>query len=305
MPKRRSALTAAWALLLVCAWPVATLADAAAPAQLPPALQALEQKTLALQLTSERFSVSEIVSGSGTPAGLFGGFDSSAARAAASVPLLTASGEVGFAPLQASFHESLFGIAIEGRLIGTTLYVREPFIASLDGGRPWVDERGKSLQETAGAGVGTLGGAAPGSGAQAFGKLLGELNGASGLRELGPLTVAGQAAMGFGGTIEVRKLGGYGVSTPALGQLVEPTAAIDVFIAEDGLPVRTSATLTIRPRDGAHAQLIAQSDVLAVNLPVSAVERPPADETISAARLKRLQARFRSSRQRTVGAATK
>jgi hypothetical protein len=294
MPKRRSALTAAWALLLVCAAPAAALADDAAPAPLPPALQALEQKTLALQLTSERFSVGETVSGSGAPSGLFGGFGSSAGRAAASVPLLTASGEVGFAPPRASFRESLFGISIEGRLIGTTLYVREPFVASFDGGRPWVQERDR-LRETAGAGLGTAGGA-PGSGAQAFGRLLQELNGASGLRELGPSTIAGQATTGFGGTVAVAKLGGFGVSTSSLRKLVESTATLEAFVAEDGVPVRTSVTLTLRPHDGAHAQLIAQTDVLAVNLPVATVEPPPADRTIGAARLKRLEARFRQTR---------
>jgi hypothetical protein len=260
------------------------------PTALPPSLQALEQKTLQLQLNSERFSASESITGSGgTPSGPFGGFGLVRAHATSTSTLLNLTGEVSEIPPEASFQVDFLGLKSNGRLIGTTLYIEEPFLTHMDGGRPWVEEPNQHLEQATGVEAGTLEGSS-GSGAVAtFGKLVDELNEARSIQELGPMAIDGQSTTAFGASIELSKLHRFtGKQKGALGKLLEPLAHLEIFIAEDGLPVRTILTLNFRPHRGESAALIVQSDVLAVNVPIVAVQAPPADETISEARLKRL-----------------
>jgi len=138
-----------------------------AAAALPPDLQALEQKALALQITSVRFSVSESIGGAGAVSGLFGNLEkkrpSRKHEASGLATIVEVTGEESFAPIEASFQSSFLGLKGAGRLIGTTLYLEEPFIASLDGGRPWVEEQDQDLEQATGIAVTTLGGQ-PGSG---------------------------------------------------------------------------------------------------------------------------------------------
>ena len=271
----------------------AASAPAAPPvaAPLPPDLLRLEQAMLALRLTSERFSASVSVSGSGAPSGPLGVFSRVLASAASSLAFITVTGEVGFAPPMASFQINFLGIKLGARLIGTTLYTEEPFIASLDGGRPWVERDNQHLEQASGVELGTLGGR-PGSGAtQAFGALVEELGRARSIRELGTQTVDGQATTGFDATVDLNAVQG---TTPAqrraVARLLKPLAHLEVFIADDGLPVRVLLRLAIREKHPTHhAEVITQEDVLAVNVPV-VVTPPPAQETITEAQLQRLEA---------------
>jgi hypothetical protein len=264
-----------------------SVATAAAPAAvIPPDLQALEQKMLQLQITSERFSLTETVAGSGAPSGPLGGFGGAIGHAASTFDLLTATGEASFTPQQASVQISFLGLKLNARLIGTTLYLEEPFIARLDGGRPWVEEPNQHAEQANGTELTPLGGA---SAAQAFGKLIELLNRARSIQGLGQMTIDGQSTAAFAATLEVGKTLSTlsGARKRSLVKLLQPLARLEVFIAEGGLPVRTRLTLAFRPHRGERGELITQSDILAVNIPV-VVQAPPAAETISQAQLKRL-----------------
>jgi hypothetical protein len=246
---------------------------------IPPGLQALEQKMLALQLTSERISATVSVASPPavkgplhTPGPLFG------RTSAVAEPLSTITGEISFTPPAGVIQESFLGIEVEARLIGTTLYIHEPFLAHLTHGRTWVEQpQGTLQQETSG-----LGGAGSSDGAA---KLVAAFGAASKVEELGPETADGLQATAFKATVELAHLGTLSHDQGSLlRKLLKPSATLEVLIAEDGLPVRTRIALSFRHGGG---ELITQSDVLAVNVPV-VVTPPPAGETIGEARLKRL-----------------
>jgi len=67
-------------------------------------------------------------------------------------------------------------------------------------------------------------------------------------------------------------------------KLFAPLLRVELFLAETGLPVRTSIVIVARHGKG---EVIAQSDVTAIDVPV-VVQAPPAAETIEAAQLHRL-----------------
>jgi hypothetical protein len=276
--------------------PVAAPAPTAtAPAPVPADLQRLEQAMLAIPLTSERFTASVSVSAaSGPPAGPLGGFARvrSGARTAASQSFITFSGEQSFSPRLASFRASFLGLTFEGRLIGTTTYLQEPFIASIDGGRPWVEEPNKGLESTVGVELGTLGGKPGTPATEAFGGLLEALHRASVIRELGPSTVDAQATTGFVATVDPTAVGSKGTAqTRALRKLVQRRAKLELFIAENGVPVRAILRLALREKHPRyHAELITQVDTLAINMPIAAVVAPPANKTITQVQLRRLEA---------------
>lgn len=254
-----------------------------AAAAVPPELLALEQKTLALQVTSEHFSLSETITGAESAGGLF-------ARVSRSLPLITVTGEESFTPVQASFQGTFLGLKSNGRLIGTTLYIEEPMLGREDGGRPWVEEPNQRLEQATGVELGGLGGSAGSGAPAAFGGLIEELNKASNVQDLGPTTVDGQATTAFRGSVDLSRLTSVDAAKKrALLKVVKPLVKIELFFTEAGLPIRTRLMLTFRRhRREPKSELIAQSDVLAVNVPIATVEPPPADETITEAQLKKL-----------------
>jgi hypothetical protein len=295
---------------------IAPSAQASAPAPVSPAptppvtvpsdLQALEQKMLALQLTSERFSVTFSVAETPKVKGPLGGFDHIFGRASSlAVPLITAVGEANFAPPEASFTVSFLGITTSVRMIGSTLYTHEPYVARLDGGRPWVEERNKSLAQALGSQPSAPGGssAEPGDGFKGLVALIAQ---ARSIAELGPATVDGQVVNRFRLSVPIAALQKPGHSRKDRARarlrrkLFDPLLRIELFVAEDGLPVRTNMVVGFRHDKG---ELIAQSDVTAVNVPVL-VQAPPAAETIAAARLHRLlrrRARRLAAKRHAVG----
>jgi len=275
---------------VLAAAPAAPAASAAPPpATVPPALAALEQKALALQISSERFSFSESIAGSLTPSGPLGDVGLVLAHSAATAPVISGTGEESSDPQRASLQVSVLGITIQARVIGETLYVEEPFIALLDGGRPWVREHATSLGSVTGGGLGGLG-VAPGQDtAQAFGRAFAELAASSSIQELGLVTVDDQATTGFGGSLPLGAIPGL----PAKGrrQLRKEgvrTVHLELFLAEDGLPVRTRVSIALHGAGDQAAELIVQADVLGTGIAVS-VQPPPAAQTISEKQLKRLE----------------
>jgi hypothetical protein len=269
--------------------PAAPVPATPAPPVVPPDLLALEQKMLALEVTSERFSGSINVDAAGErPKGPLGGFARVVARAAGvPFPLLSFSGEVSLVAPLATFQASLFGLLkVEGRLVGTTLYTNEPFIARLDGGRPWVEEANQKLEHALGLAPTNLG-AKTGSGARAFSQIAQVIAHARAIRELGTETVDGVPTTVFSLTVDVAQLEGQsGPQRRASKKLGQPLADYDLYLTAAGLPVRVKVTLDFHKE---HARLITQSDVLAINFPFS-VQAPSASQTISMRALERVLA---------------
>ncbi len=271
--------------------PAAVVPAAVAPVAVPPDLQALEQKMLALKPTSERFSASISIAENPKVKGPVGGFNHIFGHAGSLLmPLLTVTGEVSLGPPpEASFAASFFGIAISGRLIGSTLYTHEPYVSRLDGGRPWVEERNQSLGHALGSSSLTPGasGGEPGGDFKGLPALIAH---ARSIAELGPANVDGQPVTRFKLSVPITALDKPGHSRKARRRariqhkLLEPLLRVELFLAESGLPVRTSIVLIARHGKG---EVIAQSDITAIDVPVL-VQAPPAAETIEAAQLHRL-----------------
>jgi hypothetical protein len=301
MSRRATAAAAAVALATgLCAAGAVAASAASSPrasappvvrAPLPPDLVRLERSMLALQLNGESFSASVSVSAPGAAGGPFGSFSRVLAHAASTFALLTASGEESYTPQLGRFKVSFLGLKIEGRLIGTTLYAYEPFLAGVDGGRPWVEEPNKPLDQAVGVEVQSLGGSTGSNTTRAFGPMIETLNGARRLREIGPYTVDGQATTGFRATVDLAT-GRHLSATDRrlLRKLGAGHTHLEMFLAEDGLPVRTLLRFGVRLPNGAgQAELSIQSDLAALSTPV-VVEAPPAAQTITLAQLKRLLA---------------
>ncbi|HTZ85707.1 MAG TPA: hypothetical protein VMB05_03475 [Solirubrobacteraceae bacterium] len=263
---------------------VPNIAHTTTPATAPPDLQALEQKMLALQITSERFTTSLAVSETPRPKGL-GGVGPIFGRASALLSSVsTAAGEIGFAPVRASFQVSVLGEHFNARLIGTTLYIEEPSIARVDGGRPWLELPDEHLGSAVGGGPSAEaeGGLEPAGGFQATVQTIAR---ATSIQEIGRASVNGQAATEFALTIPLERIGKLSHrQLQVLRKLLVPRVHLQLFLAEDGLPLRERVAFTLRH---GHGRLIEQSDVLAVDVPVE-VQAPPAAETLTDAGLKRL-----------------
>lgn len=290
------ALSAAAAVLTpLAAAPAPPVGTPPPPAAVvPPELQALEQKMLALQVNSERFSATLSIAMKPVVKGPIGGFKHIFGHASyVSETVLSASGEVSLAPQEASMQVSFLGLKSNVRLIGATLYVEEPFLKRLDGGRPWVEQRNQTLHKALGEGPSAPGGL--GSGSSGYGGLVQTINTARGIRALGAATIDAQATTEFNVSVDLTRLTTFSAhQRHTLANVLKPIATLELFIAEDGLPVRTRTVLHARHDKG---ELITQSDILAINIPVT-VQPPPAAQTISEARLKRLLARRHTHRAR-------
>jgi hypothetical protein len=270
---------------------------AASPAPvIPPDLQALEPKMLALQVNSERFSASLAVAGSPKIKGPIGGIEHIFGRTSSvSEALLSVSGEWSVAPAQASVRVSFLGLAFNMRLVGTTLYTEEPFVRRIDGGRPWIEKPGQTLAQVVGAQAPGVSATTPGP-VTGFAGLVKTVNTARTIQELGAATVDGTPTTAFKVAVDLtraRKLSARQRRT--FHRLLEPFATLELFLAANGLPVRERTLLRVRHGQG---ELIAQSDTLAVNIPVS-VQAPPARETIGEAALNRLLAPKLAHRRHT------
>jgi hypothetical protein len=188
------------------------------------------------------------------------------------------------------------------RVIGKRLYVDIPSLARSDGGRPWVRSEERLLAKPHGANEGEPLAAvfaalspalAPTPQPGEHGTFIGlaeDLAAAQSVHEvasLTPLTVDGQPVTAFTAIIPVASLLARYASPERLKQLLasarpdEKTVALEVFIAPSGLPVRTTV----------------QEDVLGLEVPVL-VMPPPADRTITQARLEKLESKRPSTHMR-------
>jgi|GEM_PF-2981982 len=243
--------------------------SSAPAAVLPPDLVALEQRMSELQLTSERFVLSEWTAGGGLPKEL-----------AALLPkgelahgLLTLSPPAGEVTLK------LFGESLTSKLVDGIVYLDVPAIAKSDGGRPWVEIARRDFHKYFGGALGIEGSGQPGPVAvDPFAALRARVNRAQSVAELGALTVDGQSVTGFRATLApvVMKL-----HNAVTGRRItlRTTEKIDFYLAADGVPVRTR---TITTTDGVRE--ITAVDISAVNEPLI-VAAPPAAQTITLSQL--------------------
>jgi hypothetical protein len=195
-----------------------------------------------------------------------------------------------------------------------------PSVASFDGGRPWVRSRqssSKSDGESAGLTgmsnslAATVSGG--GAGSTPFAKLIEDVNGALNVQEVGPVAVDGQQTTEFTVSsslerlLSPKQLAALKKATSALGALLSPVESpkqraatkkhneeaakklglvpveLELFIAPNGLPVRTISVLGSRSEG-----IGVEEDILALEVPVD-VHAPPARQTIGQAQLRKLE----------------
>jgi hypothetical protein len=277
--------------------------SAPAPAIVPPALQALEQKMALIRFNSARFSTrldlavddsssSNAVSVSAVPV--------SAARSHADV--IATTGVIGLSPPVLSSTSTIEGIApgealggasLKERRIGATTYVYDPSATRRDGGRPWIRRTLSPSDQKVAAELAPLsveldpllaGLERPtATSTGPFAPLLEALPEAQSVQEAGPATVDGQQTLAFTFALSSAKLLEQALSSKerrrlAKGrQLPDIDFTLELWLAPSGLPVRA---LT---RNGARGEEFdSQEDILNLEVPVL-VHAPPADRTIGEA----------------------
>ncbi len=237
----------------------------------PPELQLLEQRMEQLHVKSERFGISismylKLAKGLGFPF-IIGG-----------------TGLVSVSPGEAIMTVGLPGAEEEFRTIGNVTYRYEKSIAEYDGGRPWVRSTGKTLQSTIGAPIDTV--EEPESpGASTFARLIKTIGEAESYVQVGPQVVNGQQASEFEIALKpTTALSGLaGTVTSSANEPHVTSLKLDVFIAPDGLPLRTIVIAGLGSQS-----LTVTLDVLATEVPVL-VTAPPARKTIADAKLEALK----------------
>jgi hypothetical protein len=257
----------------------AAAAVAPTPVPRPPELAPLLQKTSELELSSERFSGEVTITGKKLPRKLkaLGGLKQKI------------TGELSTSPQAASVTETTLGKTLSLKIVGNTIYIHDPSIAKLDGGRPWVAESLSSSGGSFGSNP-SLGGSGGSSGSGSTDKFKTEtalLTASKDVRSLGASTVDGQAVTGFAGTADPKEIEQSALPAKLRAEIVKshikPAATFEVFLAANGLPVRSHVVLAL----GA-VKLNRTEDVLAIDFPVAAIAPPPAAETISGAQLKKI-----------------
>lgn len=301
MTKQRGVLI----LSSLIAFAIAAPARAATP---PPDLAALEQQMAGLHVSTLRFDLQEEIEISALSS-LF------AKRGASPIVLIVAGqGVASTSPEELEATAGLGGLPMTRlRVVGGTTYEYRPSEAKFDGHRPWVSHPAKA-GEAAPLGDGApLAGDTPGP-QGSFSGLIEELDGALSITESGPATVDDQRVTEFDAALDpvqllqklvtkkaknplsggANPLEGLGETAPSGKHGSEPQITeleLEVFIAPNGLPVRTRVTVK-----AGKTTVSLRVDTLATNISVS-VQAPPASETIDKAALEQIEQR-RSRRQR-------
>lgn len=248
----------------------------------PPELAPLLQRTSELQISSERFSDEVTIAPAKLPRKLkdFGGLK------------LKLAGEESAAPEAAAVTTTVLGKTITLRLVNKIIYLRDPSIAKRDGNRPWValdaQTSGKLFSSNPSIGTGSgLGGSGGGIAVSHFKVETALLKASKNVRSLGASTIDGQAVTGFAGTADPKQIEASHLPAKLRSEVVKshvkPAAKFEVFLAANGLPVRSNVVLVL-----GKIKLKASEDVLAINFPIAAIAPPPAAETITAAELEKL-----------------
>jgi hypothetical protein len=288
----RSAMRAATVgLALASAW-ASGQAAAATPLTLPPSappeLLALLGRMEALNIETERFSLStsvEFAPGARIPKKV---------RELVALFNVKFAGEARSSPEEGSFSLTFAGATLHVVIVPGHSYVYlGARLARRDGGRPWVD--------TGRAGLPALfktshGRASPPllKPAPSFKNLVDLLKSPIEATALGASSVGGQQVSGFREAVsrdvfKQAQVGSPGVFGARRASALPETVTVETFIAANGLPVRTR----LLAREGPATESV-EIDFPAINFPL-VVARPPAVQVISLAALRRLEHRKRHS----------
>jgi hypothetical protein len=286
----------------------ALVAAASTPVVVPPALQALEQKMEQIRFSSLRFSRRlDLRVPDSTHSN---GITISTSAASTHHIVISSTGVLGLSPLLLSSTSTTSERVAPGeavapfrqeRRIGTATYVYDPSITRRDGGRPWIRSVRSRKDERLAAKLAPLTAvldpvlaglersAASSNGP--FAPLLEMLGGTLSIQETGPATVDGQQTLAFTATLSTARLVERIFSAKELRSLnggkPPPNSdfTLELWIAPSGLPVRAVTTSDIHGEE-----FNSQEDILGLDVPVL-VHAPPADRTISQARLIELDRR--------------
>ncbi len=279
-----------------------TPVPALAHAPLPASLLALEQKMEELQVTSMRFSAETSFAVS-----------RGSHRLKKLLKLLLStgiSGEETFSPAAGNVTFTLFGHPFKLRLVGNTTYLYFRALARHDHGRPWIKlgpgglfelfkVNGKHVKPptTPESKVDQPALAEP-----PFTGLRKALAGAEEVRETGNSTLYGQPVTSFLAILEPEQLEhekGLASTSRRLPSPQPPMVTLETSLAQNGLPVRT-----VIAEHGGGLTVSATVNIPAINFPL-VVEAPPASQTISIARLRKIERRDRRRRRSKTQAATR
>ncbi len=272
----RRAIAAVPLVLLALGGPPARAAEKPllpAPA-IPPALQAIEAKADALQITSERVSLST---------SLRLGHLSKVAREFARLLELRIEGVETTSPPAAALTATLFGSHVRLRYVEGHSYLFSWDLGLHDGGRPWI-ELGHGVVGKLFGGLGTKPQETAASGAERYRKFFTLVNDGRGIHELAPSTLFGQAVTGFEEEIEPKQVSESTGSGGALGgfdaarrprPVSQPEPRLSIYFAASGAIVRAQV-LTGDAATGATVTV----DFPAINFPYT-IPPPPPSHVIS------------------------
>jgi hypothetical protein len=188
---------------------------------------------------------------------------------------MSAEGDVDYTSGDASIEMSFFGMTMEMRIVDETMYQRMPAMMRPSG----IDEEwlGLPLEAAGAAGLNPLGTAPNGA------DMVEMLRGISGeLEELGSAEVNGVDAWGYRAMLDLTEALDEmsaeerieaNISSGMLGSMGMDEVPIEVWITEDGLPVR----MVMEMEEDALFAMTMQIDFTDFGAPVS-IEAPPAEE---------------------------
>ena len=286
--RRAIAAVPAVLLALACSPARATQQPLLPAPPIPPELQALETRADALQVSSERMSISTSLQLGHVPKGV---------RQFARLLEFKIEGVETSSPPAAALSMTVFGAHVRLRYVGGRTYLFSWEFGRHDGGRPWVE-----------LGHGPVGRlftsfakppATSTSGAQRWGKLFTLVNDGIGIHAIAPTTLYGQPVTGFEEELERKAateagpLGSISVAKrpkpPA--PLPRPKSTLTIYFAAGGAPVRVQIHA-----GGGHIGSTVTADFPAIDFPYT-IPAPPASHVIAEAKLlKRFAHVHRSSR---------
>lgn len=279
--------------MCVAIWAVPARAMVQAQVAVPTRLEVLEQKMENIRFNTARFSVQLVLGelGSRTTGFEVGG------EVTKNTLVDSIAGVFRFSPPASMLTNKVKGHAVREWSIGRTLYTYMPSVARVNGGRPWVRSRqtptpkpqDRSLLSELPDALGpTFSTGGRGRSVSVFAKLIGDLGEALSIQEIGPATVDGQDVTEFIASMSLTSLLGGPLSPRELEEANGTggsTAQMELFIAPDGVPVRT---IGVFERDDKGLAVV--EDILGIDIPVM-VHAPPASKTIGEAQLRRIQRR--------------
>jgi len=281
--KRTSIALAGAALVAAAGSAPAFATPLTLPPSAPPELVALLGRMEALNVETERFSLStsfEFPAHSHIPKEL---------RELLSLFTIGVTGEARGSN-EGSFLLAFLGAKFHVIVVGGHTYVDlGPKLARRDGGRPWIDAGRAGLDAI----FGSHGANAPPTveSAPSFKHLVELLTSPIAVTPLGTSTLEGQPVSGFRETVSRALFKRSQVSSSVFAQArtaATPEAAtVETFIAASGLPVRTRILEGER-----QVTAVVELDFPAINFPLT-IEPPPPAQTIGLAALKRLERRHR------------